>query len=70
MAPIAKSEASHMISNGKDQSGGFIMGAVVRAARNVWKACRHSSLKTNGMSLASRLHKGLDILLKFLMKHL
>ena len=59
-----------MISNGKDQSGDFIMGAVVRIVRNVWKAYRHSSLKINGVSLASRLHKGLDILLKSLMKHL
>ena len=46
------------------------MDAIVRVVRNIWKTCRYSSLKTNGMSLASRLHKDLDILLKSLMKYL
>ena len=59
-----------MISNGKDQFGGLIIGATVRAVRSVWKACKHSSSKINGVSLINKLHKGLAILLKSLMKHL
>ena len=70
MAPIAKSEASHIISNGMDQSGGVIMGAVVRAVRNVLNAFKQSSSKINGVSLANRLHKSFEILLKSLMKRL
>ena len=56
-----------MISKGSDQSGDFMIGAVVRVILSVSKAFKHASSKIKVASLASKLHKGHDILLKSLM---
>ena len=53
-----KSDALHMILNGRDQSGGQMMGAVVKTTQSVGKTLAQSSSKTKGVSLASKLHKG------------
>ena len=58
-----------MSSNGKLQFGGWLMGDNVNNCFNFSNAARHESSKAKkGMSLASRLHKGLETLLKSLMK--
>jgi hypothetical protein len=44
-APTAKSLASHIISKGKFQSGGWTIGAVVKAFLRVLKASLQSSSK-------------------------
>jgi hypothetical protein len=56
-----------MISNGKLQSGGWIIGAEINAFLRVWNAIRNSSSKTKGTSLAKSLVKGWAISEKFLM---
>jgi hypothetical protein len=48
--PIAKSLASHIISKGKFQSGGWTIGAVVKAFLRVSKGSLQSSSKTKGTS--------------------
>ena len=66
-APMVKSEASHIISNGLDQSGTEIIATGINSILSFSHALRHSSSKMKGTSLAKRLVKGLAILLKFLM---
>ena len=46
-APIAKSEASHMISKGLDQSGGEMIGAEISSNFSFSHALLHLSLKMN-----------------------
>ena len=68
-APIAKSEVSHMISNGCVQLGAEMIGADIRSCLSFSQDLKHPSLKSKGTSFASRLVKGLAILLKSLMNH-
>ena len=62
--PIAKSEASYMISKGLDQFGGEMIGAEISFNFSFSHALRHLSSKMKGTSLAKRFVKGLAILLK------
>ena len=55
---MAKSEASHMISKGFDQSGAWIIEAEISSFLSFYKAIKCSSLKSKGMFLANRLVKG------------
>jgi len=50
-APIAKSEVSHMISNGYAQSGAEIIGTDIRSFLSFSHDLKHSSLKSKGTSL-------------------
>jgi hypothetical protein len=43
-----------MISNGSDQSGGWMIGDEMSTFLRVWKASKHSSMNSKGASLASR----------------
>jgi len=45
-----------------------MMGAKDSIERSLWNASRHASSKWKVVSLVSKLHKGLEILLKSLMK--
>ena len=60
-APIAKSEASYIISNGLDQSGIEIISAEISSILSFSHAIRYPSSKMKGTSLAKRLVKGLTI---------
>jgi len=62
---MAKSEASHMISNGFDQSGAKISSFLSFSQEFI-----HSASKVKDTSLANRLVKGLAILLKSFYKSL
>jgi len=66
-APIAKSKASHMISNGCAQLRAKIIGVEISSYLSFPHDLKHSSLKSKGTSFASRFVKGLAILLKSLM---
>ena len=61
---MAKSEASHMISNGLDQSGADMIGAKISSLLSFSQEFIHSVSKVKDTSLANRLVKGLAILLK------
>ena len=63
---MTKSEASHMISNGLDQSGADMIGAEISSLLRVSQEFIHSASKVKDTSLANRLVKGLAILLKSL----
>jgi len=63
-APIAKSKASHMISNDFDQYGTEMFGAVISSFFSFSKGLRHPLSKVKCMSLVKRLVKDLAILLK------
>ena len=64
---MAKSEASHMISNGLDQSGTDMIGAEISSLLSFSQEFIHSAAsKVKDTSLANRLVKGLAILLKSL----
>jgi len=63
---MAMSEASHMISNSLVQSGAEIIGADISFYLSFSHDVKHPSLKSKGTLFASRLVKGLAILLKFL----
>ena len=63
---MAKFEASHMISNGLDQSEKEMIGAKMSSFLSFSQALRHLLLKVKGTFLAKRLVMGLAILLKFL----
>jgi hypothetical protein len=47
-----------MISKGKLQSGGWIIGVKIKAFLRVWNAMSHFSSMTNRTSLAKSLVKG------------
>jgi len=64
---MARSEVSHMILNGLVQSGAEKMGAEISSYLSFFHDLKHLSSKLKDMSFASRLVKGLAILLKFLM---
>ena len=66
-APITKSEVSHMISKGLDQSEGEMIGAEISSNFNFSHALLHLLSKMKGTSLAKRFVRGLAILLKSLM---
>jgi len=61
--PITKFKASHMISNGFDQSGAEMIGVEISSFFNFSQALRYPLLKVKDASLAKRLVKGLVILL-------
>jgi len=61
-APIAKSEASHMISNDFNQ-----FGAEISSFFRFSQALKHLVSKVKDTSLAKGLVKGLEILLKSFM---
>ena len=65
-APMAKSEASHMISNEFDQFGAEMIGAEIISLLSFSQEFMHSLSRVKDASLAKRLVKGLAILLKFL----
>ena len=64
--PIANSEASHMISNGLDQSGADMIDAEIRSLLSFSQEFLHSASKVKDTSLANKLVNGLAILLKSL----
>jgi hypothetical protein len=59
-----------MISNGSDQSGGWMIGAEMSDSLRILKDFIHSSSKSNGTSLASKAVRGLAIFEKYFMKRL
>jgi len=63
-ASVAKSEASHMISNGFNQSGVEMIGVEMSFFLSFSQAIRHPSSKVKDMFLANKLVKGLVVLLK------
>ena len=65
--PIAKSEASHIISKGLDQSGDEMIGAEISSNFSFSHALRYLSSKMKGTSLVKKFVRGLAILLKSLM---
>ena len=65
-APIAKSLASHMISNSLFQSGFAMMGASTSLDLISSKEFRPDSSKLNLVSFSSNLHSGLAIFEKSL----
>ncbi|GJV15995.1 hypothetical protein Tco_1361318, partial [Tanacetum coccineum] len=67
-APIAKSLASHISSNGRFQFGLMITGAHVSFSFNDLKALRHSSSNLNGVSFSRSLVRGQEIFKKSLME--
>jgi len=65
-APMAKSKASYMISNGFDQSDAEIIGVEISSFLCFSQTLGHPRSKVKGMFLAKRLIKGLEILPKSL----
>ena len=66
IAPMTKSEVSHMISNGLDQSGVDIIGVEINSFLSFFQAFINLSSKVKDTSLTKRLVKGLATLLKSL----
>jgi len=64
--PMARSEASHMISNDLIQLGAEMIGADISSYLSFSHDLKYPSSKSKGSSFASRLVKGLAILLKSL----
>ena len=64
---MTKSEVSHMISNGLDQSGAYMIGAEISSFFSFSQALRYPLSKVKDTSLAKMLVKGLAIFLKSLM---
>ena len=64
IVPIAKSKASHMISNDLDQSSADMIGAEISSLLSFSQEFIHLASKVKDTSLANRLVKGLAILLK------
>jgi len=56
-SPIAKLEASHMISNGFDQSGAEMVVAKISSFFSFSQALRHPLFKVKDTSIAKRLVK-------------
>jgi len=63
---MAKFEASHMISNGFDQSEKEMINAEMSSFLSLYQAIRHPSLKVKGTLLGNKLVKSLTILIKSL----
>ena len=63
---MTKLEASHMISNGLDQSGADMIGVEISSFFRFSQEFIHSASKVKDTSLANRLVKGLAIFLKSL----
>jgi len=66
---MARFEASHMISNSWVQSGAKIIGADISSCLSFSHDLKHPLSKSKGTFFASRLVKGLAILLKSLTNH-
>ena len=69
-APIAKSLASHISSNGKDQSGATTIGAEINLSFNTEKACKHCESNSNGIPWTNKLDNGFAICEKSLINRL
>ena len=67
-APIAKSLASHIVSNSLFQSSITMMGVVTNLDFVSSNTTLHNSSKSNFASFSSCLHNGLEIFEKSFMK--